>query len=307
VSSLAEIRAAVQRGAEGVGVLRTEFLFAKRPKAPSEDEQFALYETMVNMLGERHLTVRTLDAGGDKAIPYLSLDRENNPFLGVRGLRLSLNYPDVFLEQLRAVLRAGSRGPVKILLPMVSRVEEVRRARELLAKAESELADRGCAFEKSVPLGIMIEVPSAAMTAERIAPEVAFFSIGTNDLVQYTLAADRTNPNVAELGDALHPAVLRMIERCVKAGHGAGIGVSVCGEMARDRAAVPVLIGLGVDGLSMSADAIPEVKSQIGNIAALDAEELAAIALDAESAAAVRAAAVRFIEQRHIISPGNPP
>ena len=225
----------------------------------------------------------------------------------MRGLRLSLNNPEVFLEQLRAVLRAGSRGPVKILLPMVSRVEEVRRARELLAKAVSELAGRGCAFDKSVPLGIMIEVPSAAMTAERIAPEVAFFSIGTNDLAQYTLAADRTNPNVAELGDALHPAVLRMIERCVKAGHGAGIGVSVCGEMARDRAAVPVLIGLGVDGLSMSADAIPEVKSQIGNITARDAEELAAIALDAESAAAVRAAAVRFIEQLHIISPGNPP
>jgi phosphocarrier protein FPr len=284
------------RGAEGVGVLRTEFLFVKRPNAPSEEEQFTLYESMAGMLGKLPLTVRTLDAGGDKAIPYLSLEREGNPFLGVRGIRLSLHNPDVFIEQLRAVLRVSACAPVKILLPMVSCVEEVRRARELLAKAGSELAGRGCAYDERVPLGIMIEVPSAAMMAERLAQEVAFFSIGTNDLVQYTLAADRTNPNVAELGDALHPAVLRMIERCVKTGHRAGIGVSVCGEMARDRAAVPVLIGLGVDGLSMSPDAIPEVKSLIGRIAASDAEALAARVLDVESAAAVRAAAGRFIE-----------
>jgi phosphocarrier protein FPr len=296
--SMAEIRAAVRNGADGVGVLRTELLFVKRQKAPSEEEQFTLYESMAQALGKRPLTVRTLDAGGDKSIPYLSLEKEDNPFLGVRGIRISLGKPDLFLEQLRAILRASAHGSVKILLPMVSCVEEVRRARELLAKAGSGLATRGLAYDERIPLGIMIEVPSAAMIAERLAPEAAFFSIGTNDLVQYTLAADRTNPNVAGLGDALHPAVLRMIERCVKAGHGAGIGVSVCGEMARDRAAVPVLLGLGVDGLSMSPAEIPEVRSLIVRVAVPEAEALAARALEMESAASVRAAADRFVEAR---------
>jgi phosphoenolpyruvate-protein phosphotransferase/dihydroxyacetone kinase phosphotransfer subunit len=306
VSSLAEIRAAVSRGADGVGVLRTEFLFVNRPNAPSEEEQFTLYESMAQSLGKRPFTVRTLDAGGDKEIPYLSLERENNPFLGVRGIRLSLNNPDFFLEQLRAILRVSAGRCVKVLLPMVSCVEEVRGARELLAKAGSELAARDLAYHERVPLGIMIEVPSAVMIAERLAQEVAFFSIGTNDLTQYTLAADRTNPNVAGLNDALHPAVLRMIERCVKAGHGAGIGVSVCGEMARDRAAVPILLGLGVDGLSMSPAEIRDVKSLIARIAIPDAEALAARALDMESAAAVRAAAGRFLESR-LTGTGNPP
>jgi len=205
--------------------------FVQRPNAPSEEEQYALYETMTRMLGKRPLTVRTLDAGGDKAIPYLSLEREENPFLGVRGYACP-EQPDVFSSSSGRSPRGRARfgeNPSSHGL----RVEEVRRARELLAKAVSELAGRGCAFDGRVPLGIMIEVPSAVMMAERIAPEVAFFSIGTNDLVQYTLAADRTNPNVAELGDALHPRAQddrTMREGGTRRGH----RVSVCGEMARD-------------------------------------------------------------------------
>jgi phosphocarrier protein FPr len=295
-SSLAEVRAAVRRGADGVGVLRTEFLFAGRRSPPTEEEQLRLYESMADALGGRPLTVRTLDAGGDKPIRFLSMAKEDNPFLGVRGIRLSLRNPGVFLEQLRAVLRASARGAVKILLPMVSRVEEVGRARELLERAKSELAGRGQPFDGEIELGMMIEVPSAALTADRLAREVSFFSVGTNDLVQYTLAADRANPNVSALGDALHPAVLRLIERCVSAGRGAGIRVSVCGEMARDRVAVPILVGLGVDGLSVSPVDIPEVKTIVGRISAKDAEALAARALVAESAETARAEAGRFLD-----------
>ncbi len=263
VGSIADARVAVAAGAEGVGVLRTEFLFLNRPTAPDEEEQYVSYRAIAEALGGRALIVRTLDVGGDKPLPYLAMDPEANPFLGRRAIRLCLAQPEFFKTQLRAIVRAAAEYPVKIMFPMIATLAEWRAARERLLEARSEVKDRGQPVPDAIETGIMVEIPAAALEAEHFAAEVDFFSIGTNDLVQYTMAAERGNPNVAALGDSFQPALLALIERVARAAHTHGKWVGVCGEMAGEALAVPVLIGLGIDELSMNPSAIPQVKAII--------------------------------------------
>ena len=288
VGRLGEAEAAVPAGADGVGLLRTEFLFLDAVELPDEDEQAAAYEAVAAALQGRPLTIRTLDAGADKPLPALPSAPERNPFLGVRGLRLSLLHPGQLRCQLRAALRTAAAHPVRVMFPMVAEVDELRRAREVLEEARAELAARGVPTPEHLEVGVMLEVPSAALLAEQLAPLADFFSVGTNDLTQYTLAAERGNAGVAALGDPLHPAVLRLIERTAAAALAAGRTVAVCGEAAGDPAAVPLLLGLGVRELSMSPVRIAAAKQAVRSTDLAAAGRLAEQALAAESAAAVR-------------------
>ena len=289
IASLAEARAAVASGAEGVGVLRTEFLFQGRAEAPGEEEQLAAYRAIAEALGGRPLVVRTLDAGGDKPLPYLDLGDEANPFLGWRAIRPCLARPDFFKVQLRAIVRAAAEFPVRALFPMIATLAEWRAARALLDEARAEVLRAGAPAPEGLSAGIMVEVPSAALRARAFAREVDFLSIGTNDLVQYTLAAERGNARLAELSDPFQPAVLELIRQVAEAGGEAGKPVAVCGEMAADPAAAVLLVGLGIGELSMSAPAIPAVKQAIRRLDASEARQLALRALALESPAQVRA------------------
>ncbi|MEK6369749.1 MAG: phosphoenolpyruvate--protein phosphotransferase [Burkholderia gladioli] len=279
----AQVKAAIENGADGVGLMRTEFLFLERHDAPDEDEQYACYRQMVEASGGRHLIIRTLDIGGDKQVPYLNLPHESNPFLGVRGLRLCLRRPDLFVPQLRALYRAAMHGPLWIMFPMVSTLDEARQAIALAETVRAELdAPR-------VPLGIMVETPSAAALADHFAELVDFFSIGTNDLTQYVLAIDREHPELARMAESLHPAVLRMIAQTVDGARRHRKWVGVCGGLAGEPLGAAILAGLGVDELSMSARDIPAVKTRL-RASRLDAlRALARRALDAADVDAVRA------------------
>ena len=289
---------ALQAGAEGIGLLRTEFLFVERRVAPSEEEQFRAYQPIFEAMGARPVIARTLDLGGDKPVPFLSMPREANPFLGWRAIRISLEKPELLKTQLRALLRAGSGHNLKIMFPMVATVEEMQRARELVDQAGDELASRGEPFADPVEIGCMIEVPSAALLANHLAAHVDFFSIGSNDLTQYTLAADRDNPAVATLLDALHPALLRLVDGVIRAAHAARLWVGMCGEMAGDPAAIPLLLGLGVDEFSMGAAAIPPAKDLIRRLSIEDAQTLAGQALAQPTAHAVRNLVDRWLAER---------
>jgi len=283
--------AAVEAGAEGVGLLRTEFLFIGRDTMPSEKEQESAYRGMAEALGGRPMIIRTLDVGGDKPLSSLPVAREANPFLGLRGLRLGLARPEVLRTQLRAALRVAADHPVKVMFPMVSSLHELRAARSLLEEARREVEDAGGRLPERLEMGIMVEVPSAALAASAFAPEVDFFSIGTNDLSQYTLASDRGNEHVANLADAFHPAVLRLIRMTVEAATPLGRTVGVCGEMAADPSAVPILLGLGIRELSAAPPAVPRVKRAVRETDLAWARDLAEEALRLDSAAAVRALA----------------
>ncbi len=289
VGSLEDAHAALRYGAEGIGLLRTEFLYLDRRTAPTEDEQVQAYRAILDVMGSRPVVVRTLDVGGDKELPYLDLGREANPFLGWRAIRMCLDRPEVFLVQLRALLRAGFASDLRIMFPMVSTLEEVRRAKALLDQARQQLAGRGVGAAERVQVGIMVEVPSVAVLADHFAREVDFFSIGTNDLTQYTLAAERTNDRVAHLSDALHPAVLRQVQRVIEAAHERGIWVGMCGELAGEPDAIPILLGLGLDEFSVAPPLVPRAKAIVRRWSMASARSLAAEAVDQESAAAVRA------------------
>jgi len=288
IGSIAGAQLAVESGAEGVGLFRTEFLFLKRTFAPDEEEQYQSYRATAKALDGRPLIIRTLDAGGDKSIPYLNIEPESNPFLGWRAIRLCLAQPELFKTQLRAVLRVAAEFPVKVMFPMIATLDELRRAKSLMAEALQELSARNESHADKVDTGIMVEIPSVAQMADEFAHEVDFFSIGTNDLTQYTFAVDRTNPKVASLADACHPAVLRQIQRVIEAAHKSKIWVSVCGELAGDLDAIPILLGLGLDEFSMSSPAIPKAKEVIRAWSLSDAQELALQTLALDSAEAVR-------------------
>ena len=275
--------AAVEQGAEGIGLLRTELLFMAHSSAPDEATQEAEYRRVLDDLNGRPLVVRTLDVGGDKPLPYWPIDKEENPFLGVRGIRLTLQRPDVMQAQLRALLRAADSRPLRIMFPMVSTVEEWRQARDMTERLRQEIP------VADLQLGIMIEVPSAALLAPVLAQEVDFFSVGTNDLTQYTLAIDRGHPTLSAQADGLHPAVLQLIDITVRAAHAHGKWVGVCGELAADPLAVPVLVGLGVDELSVAARSVGEVKACVRELNLSGARQLAQHALALGSAAQVRA------------------
>ncbi|MBA3258508.1 MAG: phosphoenolpyruvate--protein phosphotransferase, partial [Gemmatimonadales bacterium] len=295
IGGLEEARRVQEVGGEGVGLLRTEFLFLERRTAPTEDEQAAVYEAIARALGpERILVIRALDVGGDKPLPYLPMAAEANPFLGERGIRLLLNRPEIFAAQVRAILRASSAGKVAIMFPMISTIAEWRAARAVVERERVGLGVR------PLQVGIMIETASAALLADRFAREADFFSIGTNDLTQYTLAMDRANPRLAPQVDALHPSVLRLIERAVAGAHAHGRWVGVCGALAGDPEAVPVLVGLGVDELSASVPVVPAVKAQVRTLSLEECRATAHQALDAADGAEVRA----LVGRRH---PGSPP
>ena len=260
IATAEDMDQALAFGAEGVGLLRTEMLFMERDSFPTEDEQVRYYKTILLRAGNRMVTIRTLDIGGDKPLPYFELPKEDNPFLGYRAIRICLDRKDLFLTQLRAILRASVFGNCRIMLPMISGVQEVRQARSCLEEAKEELLRSGVAFDTTIKMGIMIEVPSAAVIADLLAKEADFFSIGTNDLCQYVLAADRMNKQIKDLYDPYHPAVLRLIRYVIEQGHLQGIPVGMCGELAGDPQATSLLLGMGLREFSMNAPAIPAIK-----------------------------------------------
>ncbi|MFP2934469.1 putative PEP-binding protein, partial [Pyxidicoccus sp. 3LG] len=260
-----------------------EFLFLQREDPPGEEEQYEAYSTMVHALNGLPIILRTLDIGGDKHVPYLSLPAESNPFLGVRGIRLCFEREDLFRTQLRAILRASKEGPVRIMYPMVATLAELRRAKAITEDVRREVD------APPVETGIMIEVPSAVMLADQLAKEVSFFSIGTNDLTQYVLAMDREHPVLASQADGVHPAVLRMVDLTVKAASRAGIWVGACGGVAGDPAGAITLSGLGVSELSVAIPTIPAIKALLRSLSMKDMEAVARKALACEGAAEVRA------------------
>lgn len=289
VGSPDDIATAIEAGCDGVGLFRTEFLFMQRTTMPSEDEQAAEYRRAAEELGGRPMIVRTLDVGADKPLPYLEQAHEANPFLGVRGIRLGLERPEILSIQLRALLRAAAGHRISVMFPMITTLDELRAARAIVDTARAGLEREGTRVPDALRVGVMIEVPAAALTAAVLAPEVDFFSIGTNDLTQYVMAADRGNGNVAALSDAFHPAVLRLIAVTAQAAEAHGIWTGVCGELAGDPLATPLLLGLGVVELSMSAPAIPAVKQAVRTTDLARARELADRALALATGAEVRA------------------
>ena len=263
IALLPDIRLALRYGAEGIGLLRSEFSFLTYEDFPDEEQQLSLYTQMLAAIGDRPVTIRTLDIGADKYPPYMRVPREDNPFLGWRSIRISLEMPGIFKVQLRAILRAAARHKVRLLFPMISSLEELQRAREILAEAQAELFNEGLEHNPAIEVGIMIEVPSAVWLAPRLVQEVDFISLGTNDLIQYLLAADRNNPKVAHLYEPLHPAVLSAIAEVLNVARGAGKEVCLCGEMASDPMTTLLLVGMGLDQLSLSPLFIPVVRKLV--------------------------------------------
>jgi len=282
-------QAALEAGAEGVGLLRTEFLYLERADLPDEEEQYLAYRAIVDEFGDLPVILRTLDVGGDKVLPYLDLTQEMNPFLGLRAIRLSLTRPDLFKPQLRAALRAGAGRNLKLMFPMVATVAEVQAARAVLDECRTELLAEGQPVAEGMEIGIMVEVPAAALMADCLAAEVDFFSIGTNDLTQYTLAADRTNAQVASLASGLQPAVLRLVRDVITAAHAQDKWVGLCGEMAGEPLAIPILLGLGLDEFSMNPPAIPLAKQIIRAVTLQEAQAVAQAALKMDNPEAMQA------------------
>lgn len=287
ITSQLEVPGILEQGGEGVGLLRTEMLYMERDTPPDEETQFALYSAIVQGLAGRPLIVRTLDVGGDKSIPYLSIPPEENPFLGYRAIRYCLDHPEIFKPQIAAILRAAALGPVRLMLPMVAAAGEVERAKEIIATVREELEDRGAATGP-LPVGIMVETPAAAVVADQLAGLVDFFSIGTNDLTQYLFAADRNNARVASLNSYFQPALLRMVERVCRCAREKGIEVGICGQAGEVEQLIPLWVGMGVDELSVSIPSIPRVRRRISGCDTAACKELVGRVLEYTSEAEVR-------------------
>ncbi|MBM7854808.1 phosphotransferase system enzyme I (PtsI) [Desulfohalotomaculum tongense] len=283
-----DVCGALQNGAEGIGLYRTEFLYMHRDEVPSEEEQFKAYREVAEKMQGKPVIIRTLDIGGDKKLPYLDMPEELNPFLGWRAIRMCLDRPEILKTQLKAILRASGYGSFKIMYPMVSSVEEIRKANGILEEAKEELRREGVSFDNKLQVGIMVEIPSAAVTADLLAKEVDFFSIGTNDLVQYTLAVDRMNAKLSHMYDPFHPAVLRLIKNVIDSSHDNGKWTGMCGEMAGDPLAAPILVGMGIDELSMSAASIPQVKRIIRSLSLEEAKGIVEKVFKMESSQEIR-------------------
>jgi phosphotransferase system, enzyme I, PtsP len=289
IGLVSDIRMALANGADGVGLYRTEFPYMARKSFPDRADQYQLYRKILEGFAGQPVTFRTLDIGGDKGLPYFSYPKEDNPFMGWRSIRVSLERQDIFRDQLAAILMASPHGRARLMFPMVSGIEEVREIRRIVRQVQAELITADKPYDPDIPLGIMVELPAAVQTAEILAREVDFFSIGTNDLIQYTLAADRNNPKVKQYYDSCHPAVLLSIKRVVDAARQAGIQVSLCGEMAADPLKAILLLGLGITDFSMSSPAIPVVKQALARVTGSRAAAIAADVLAMDSATAVRA------------------
>mgnify|MGYP001228269188 CR=1 FL=1 len=275
---------AMKYGAEGIGLFRTEFLYMDRDELPSEEIQFEAYKTVLEKMENKPVVIRTLDIGGDKKLPYLPLPEEMNPFLGVRAVRLCLERTDLFRTQLRALLRASVYGNLKIMFPMIATLDEFRQAKQILLEEKEKLVQEGIPVSDSIEVGIMVEIPATAVLADQFAKEVDFFSIGTNDLIQYTMAADRMNERVSYLYQPYNPAILRLIKNVIDASHKEGKWTGMCGEMAGDETAIPLLLGLGLDEFSMSASSILKARSLIRSLSKKDMEQLAEKALTMSTA-----------------------
>ena len=286
--------------ADGIGLYRTEFLFLNAARFPTEQEQFVAYKSVVEAMAPLPVTIRTLDLGGDKLMAGKTelFPKENNPFMGFRAIRFCLEHQDIFKEQLRAILMASVYGKVKMMYPMISGVEELARANAIVAECRAELKARGVPFDESLEIGIMIEIPSAATTADLLARQCTFFSIGTNDLIQYLLAIDRVNDRIAHLYEPTHPAVLRTLKHVVEEAHRQNLPVSVCGEMAGDPIFAPLLLGLGIDSLSLSPTWLPSVKYIVRNMTMDDARALATEALTLTSPKEIYARCDNFFRSR---------
>lgn len=294
IGSAAEAKTAVLQGADGVGLFRTEFLFMNAPAMPGEEEQFRAYQEAARTMEGRPVIIRTMDIGGDKELPYLQLPKETNPFLGYRAIRVGLVRQELLRTQLRAVLRASAFGTVKVMFPMISGLQEWRQAKAILTEVQAELRQDGIRFDEKMEVGIMVEIPSTAVLAERFASEVDFFSIGTNDLVQYTVAADRMNEHVAHLYDYYHPAVLHLIRTVIEASHKVGKWTGMCGSMAGDPLAAPLLLGLGLDEWSMEASGLSRMKERLATLDRQECRELAKRILRLDTPQAVRQALEEF-------------
>ncbi|MBW4081431.1 phosphoenolpyruvate--protein phosphotransferase [Paenibacillus sp. S150] len=291
IGSPGDVAAVLRHGGEGIGLFRTEFLYMGREELPSEEEQFMAYRSVLEQMEGKPVVVRTIDVGGDKELPCLELPKEDNPFLGFRAIRLCLETPEqvLFRTQLRALLRAGVYGNLKIMFPMIATLEELRRAKSILAEEKLKLEQAGIPAGTPISVGMMVEIPAAAVMADLFAPEVDFFSIGTNDLIQYTMAADRMNSRVSYLYQPYNPAVLRLIKQVIDAAHRQGKWAGMCGEMAGSLAAIPLLLGLGLDEFSMSAPSILAARDSIRQLSHKEMEELARRALSLGSAEEVKA------------------
>ncbi|RBW68559.1 phosphoenolpyruvate--protein phosphotransferase [Bacillus taeanensis] len=272
IGTPADVKSVIENGAEGIGLYRTEFLYMGRDKLPTEEEQFEAYKAVLEGMNGKPVVVRTLDIGGDKELPYLNLPKEMNPFLGHRAIRLCLDVQHLFRTQLRALLRASVYGNLKVMFPMIATLEEFRGAKAILLEEKQNLEAEGIEVSDSIEVGMMVEIPSSAIMADLFAKEVDFFSIGTNDLIQYTLAADRMNERVSYLYQPYHPAILRLVQMVIKAAHKEGKWVGMCGEMAGDEVAIPLLLGLGLDEFSMSATSVLAARSQISTLSKADIE-----------------------------------
>ena len=287
ISGPSETAAVRNFGAEGVGLFRTEYLFMGQEDLPTEEEQFQAYSQVANALKPLPVIIRTLDLGGDKFLSHRYGPEEANPFLGFRAIRISLQEPKLFRDQLRAILRASAAGNVKLMYPMISSLDEVNQANALVETYKSELRAEGVPFDDGIETGAMIEIPAAVLISGALAKRVRFFSIGTNDLIQYSLAVDRLNPKIAHLYEPTHPGVLRLIKTTADAAHAAGIWVGVCGEMAGDPVMIPLLLGLGVDELSAAPATVPAMKFMIRRVKLSEARDLAEFALHCESGAEI--------------------
>ncbi|MDQ0162226.1 phosphoenolpyruvate--protein phosphotransferase [Aeribacillus alveayuensis] len=267
-----DVKGVLENGGEGIGLYRTEFLYMGRDQLPTEDEQFEAYKTVLEKMNGKPVVVRTLDIGGDKELPYLDLPKEMNPFLGFRAIRLCLEMKEMFRTQLRALLRASKYGNLKIMFPMIATLDEFRQAKAILLEEKEKLMTEGIQVSDEIEIGMMVEIPSTAVLADQFAKEVDFFSIGTNDLIQYTMAADRMNERISYLYQPYNPAIIRLISFVIEAAHKEGKWVGMCGEMAGDPIAIPILLGLGLDEFSMSATSILPARSQIKNLSKKEAE-----------------------------------
>jgi len=283
-----EIRAVVERGGDGVGLFRSEYLLLARRRVPTEAEQYEDYKQVIEAAYPHIVTIRTFDIGGDKMFPELPIPAEANPFMGWRAIRVGLDHPELLRTQLRAILRAAVHGKARIMVPFVSGLHEIRQVKVHLTAVKAELAAGRQPYNPNVEFGVMIELPSAVMMSDKLALEVDFFSIGTNDLTQFTLAVDRGNERVSDRFQPLHPAVLRMVRQTIEAGHNGGIEVAMCGELAANPTATMLLVGMGLDELSVSPIALPEIKKLIHSLTFEEAKAMAAIALTFDTASELR-------------------
>ncbi|WP_372009534.1 phosphoenolpyruvate--protein phosphotransferase [Paenibacillus chitinolyticus] len=284
IGTPADVAGVLENGGEAVGLYRTEFLYMGRDQLPTEEEQYKAYKAVLEKMEGKPVVVRTLDIGGDKELPYLQLPKEMNPFLGFRAIRLCLEREDIFRTQLRALLRASVHGSLRIMFPMIATLDEFRQAKALLLEEKAKLAAEGMPASDEIQLGIMVEIPSTAVMADQFAKEVDFFSIGTNDLIQYTMAADRMNERVSYLYQPYNPAILRLVKMVIDAAHREGKWAGMCGEMAGDTTAIPLLLGLGLDEFSMSATSILPARSQIVKLSLSEMRQLAARAIELSTA-----------------------